>query len=579
MMREGNSGEETVLVDPAEKGKSNAAAVSILKISMDGSLLAYGIRHGGGDSQSVEFLDVDRNRILPDRLPVGFGPGLVFSSDGQGFYYSHEISGCSRPHYRAAYWHRFGTTLEEDTEIFFAGEHPNLHVALCGSFTGRLISYLVYESKNSRPFRLYIQDTRSDKAPRKILEGADSVFAPFFVYDTLVALTDWKSPNRRIVAVDPGHPDRNYWRDVVPESGLRIKDFAAVGEFVCVGYVENLSSRIEVFDLSSRHYATVPAPPQGTIRLLPRPIQNDTLFYHFSSFDQPPTIFSYHIPSREQKVWAKSAVMFDPSSFEINQISYQSKDGTSVPMFLVARKGQRSTEPLPTFLTGYGGFGITLTPQFNAYSTFLIEHGFLFAIANLRGGGEFGEGWHRAGKRHNRQNAIDDFIAAAEWLLENEYSTPGKIAIGGGSNGGLLVGAALTQRPDLFRAVVCLGPLLDMLRYHLFDFANACIDEYGTSEIEDDFRHLVAYSPYHCVQEQVPYPAVLLISGDADTRCNPMHVRKMAARLQAATSSGRPILLDYKSTWGHSPSQPLTGRIEALTDRLAFICHEVGLTI
>ena len=285
------------------------------------------------------------------------------------------------------------------------------------------------------------------------------------------------------------------------------------------------------------------------------------------------------MPSGEQREWAKSSVKFDPSFFEIEHVRYKSKDGTSVPMFLVARRERRTSKALPTFLTGYGGFGNSQAPQFNAYSNFLIEHGFLFAVANLRGGSEFGEEWHRAGRRHNRQNAFDDFIAAAEWLLENGYAARGRIAIGGGSNAGLLVAAALTQRPDLFRAVVCLGPLLDMLRYHLFDFARVYVHEYGTSETEDDFRHILAYSPYHSIEEGVPYPAVLFVSGDADTRCNPMHARKMAARLQAASSSSHPILLDYTPTWGHAPLQPLTRRIEALTDRLAFIFHELGVSV
>lgn len=243
-------------------------------------------------------------------------------------------------------------------------------------------------------------------------------------------------------------------------------------------------------------------------------------------------------------------------------------------MFLVSQKN-RADEPLPTFLTGYGAFGATLTPQFAAYSTVLVEQGFLFAVANLRGGSELGEGWHRAGKRRNRQKAIDDFIAAAEWLVSTEHSIPGRLAIGGGSNAGLLVAAALTQRPDLFRAVVCVGPLNDMLRYHKFDRARTWIEEYGCAENEEDFEFLRKFSPFHGVQDGVAYPAVLLVSGDDDTRCNPMHARKMTARLQAATSSPHPILLDYKPNWGHIAVQPLTNRIDALTNRLAFVFHEL----
>jgi len=235
--------------------------------------------------------------------------------------------------------------------------------------------------------------------------------------------------------------------------------------------------------------------------------------------------------------------------------------------------------PLPTFITGYGGFGSCVTPRFTAFASFLLESGFLFAVPALRGGAELGEQWHLAAKREKRQNSFNDFIAAAEWLVSEGRSEPTRIAIGGGSNAGLLVGAVLTQRPDLFRAAICLGPLLDMTRYHLFDFAAGWAEEYGSPQDEEDFHFLLSYSPYHRVQDGTAYPAVLLISGDADTRCNPMHTRKMAARLQAANTSGHPILLDYKSEWGHVPVQPLSKKVEALTDRLTFICHELDVEL
>jgi len=287
---------------------------------------------------------------------------------------------------------------------------------------------------------------------------------------------------------------------------------------------------------------------------------------------------TYHTTSGKQEIWANQEVPFDSSSVEVNQVSYPSKDGTQIPMFLICQK-ERGSRQLPTFLTGYGGFGASITPQFAAYAAFLIEHGFLFAVANLRGGAEFGRQWHLAGRRHNRQNAIDDFIAAAEWLLSTGHTDLEGLAIGGGSNAGLLVGAALTQRPDLFRAVICLGPLLDMLRYHKFDMAQRWVEEFGSTDDPDDFRALRAYSPYHNVRAGIAYPAAMLITGDADSRCNPMHARKMTAALQAATSSQRTVLLDYRRTWGHVAVQPLTARIEALTDRLAFICQELGVTV
>jgi prolyl oligopeptidase len=303
------------------------------------------------------------------------------------------------------------------------------------------------------------------------------------------------------------------------------------------------------------------------------------LFYSFNSFTHPDAIFSYVAKTGEQTIWSERKAIFDRDSIEVRRIQVPSKDGVQVPMFLVGRKELRPSGEIPTILTGYGGFGKSVTPQFSAFATFLVEHGCLFAVANIRGGSELGEAWREDGRRHKRQNAFDDFVAAAEFLIKTGYTKPEKLAIAGGSNGGLLVGAALTQRPDLFSAVVCLGPLLDMLKYHRFDFAKIWIDEYGSADDSEDFPSLYAYSPYHRVQNGVAYPSVLLVSGDADTRCNPLHARKMAARLQAATVSDKPILLEYRAIRGHMPVLPLPVRIEALTDRLAFLCHQLGVSV
>jgi prolyl oligopeptidase len=311
--------------------------------------------------------------------------------------------------------------------------------------------------------------------------------------------------------------------------------------------------------------------------LLNRTTATDKLFYAYTSISKPTALYCYDARREEAATWSEVNSPVDASAIAVEETIYSSTDGTSVPIFLAARRDLLGSGPLPTFLTGYGGFGSCVTPRFTAFATFLMEQGFLFAVPALRGGSELGEQWHRAGKRENRQNSFNDFVAAAEWLVAQQRSISDRIAIGGGSNAGLLVGAAITQRPDLFRAAICFGPLLDMMRYHLFDFAAGWADEYGSPEDQEDFQTLFAYSPYHRVLDKAAYPAVLLISGDADTRCNPMHARKMAARLQAATSSTRPILLDYKAAWGHTPVQPLSTKIEALTDRIAFVCHELGV--
>jgi prolyl oligopeptidase len=579
VMREGDSCEEIVLVDPAERGEGTATAVNIVKIAQNGSILAYGVRQSGTDSQAVEFLDVSRRQRLPDRLPDSLGPSLVLSSDGLGFYYSHEISGSLRPDYRAVYAHRFGCQAEEDLEIFFGGEDANLHVGVFGSSDGNLLGYLVFRSDHPFAFDLYIQDLASGKPASRVVEQATSVFSPFFVGQELFALTDHKAPRRRIVKIDLDCIGPDNWSDIVPECQQRIEEFAVAGNWICVNYLENGAGGIEACVLNDGRRIRVPCPPNGTASLIHGPLETDTLFYEFSTFDQPTAIFSYHPASREHKLWAQPRVTFDRSSVELRQVHYKSKDGTEVPMYLVARKQRPSSAPLPTLLTGYGGFGYRHTAQFKASSAFLVEHNFILAIANVRGGGELGEEWHLAGKRHNRQNSFDDFIAAAEWLVDNGYTSPEKLAISGGSNAGLLTGAVLTQKPTLFAAVVCSGPLLDMLRYHRFDHADRWIGEYGSADNPGDFPYLLAYSPYHRVRDGVRYPSVMLVSGDADTRCNSMHARKMTARLQAASSSSRPILLNYRPTWGHMPVMPLTLRIDAVTDRLAFICHELDVNL
>jgi prolyl oligopeptidase len=294
---------------------------------------------------------------------------------------------------------------------------------------------------------------------------------------------------------------------------------------------------------------------------------------------EPFEVYCFDAHEEKTSIWKTNNIPANPSHIAVEEFVYPSKDGTLIPLLLAARKDLIRSNSLPTFLTGYGGFGSCVVPRFTGFATFLMEQGFLFAVPALRGGSELGGQWHMAGKREHRQNSFDDFIAAAEWLVSQGLSEPGRIAIGGGSNAGLLVGVAITQRPDLFRAAICLGPLLDMTRYHLFDFAAGWADEYGSPDDERDFHCLLSYSPYHRVQDGADYPAVLVISGDADTRCNPMHARKMAARLQAANRSERPVLLDYKPAWGHTPVQPLSVKTESLTDRLAFICHELRVQI
>jgi prolyl oligopeptidase len=580
VMRDVLSGQETVLVDPAQRGGGSSLAVSIITISVDGRFLAYSVRQGGTDHSSVEILDVDRGVTLPDRLSEGICTGFVFAPDGTGFYYSHRELHDPHPNYRAAFWHRFDSEAPQDREMFFAGEDPQLFLGILECQETKRLAYVVCATGKSPRTSVYLQEMASEPSETRLLvEGIGGRFVPFFVRDQLFAYTDFAAPNFRIVQIDSEHADPANWHDIVPESDNRIQQFAVAGSRIFIARVDRFSMKVDVFGVDGQRKESTAFPACGTIDFLHRTNATEKLFYSHGSISQPTALYCYDPRRHDAVAWSKPNSPVDPSVIAIEETTYPSADGTLVPLFLAARKDLLQCGPLPTFLTGYGGFGSCVTPRFTAFATFLMERGFLFAVPALRGGSELGERWHRAGKRENRQNSFDDFVAAAEWLTEQQRSISGRIAIGGGSNAGLLVGAAVTQRPDLFRAAICLGPLLDMVRYHLFNFAAGWANEYGSPEDQEDFQSLLAYSPYHHVQDGVAYPAVLLISGDADTRCNPMHARKMAARLQSKTSSSRPILLDYKTAWGHTPVQPFSTRIEALTDRLAFICHELGVQV
>jgi prolyl oligopeptidase len=580
VMRDGLFGAETALVDPAQRENGNSLAVSIAAISVDGRFLAYSVRQGGTDHSSLEIFDVERRVVLPDCLPEGICTGIVFAPDASGFYYSHRDPHDPRPNYRAAFWHQFGGERSQDREVFFAGNEPNLSLGILDSREDKRLAFVIHFAGKTPRTAVHLREMSSRPAKaRLVIEEIAGCFVPFFVRGQLLAYTDFAAPNFRIVRIDLAKPEPSHWHDVVAESDKRIQQFAVASDQVFVTRIDRFSTKIEAFGLDGRPSEGIPSPSGGTIDLLNRTNITEKLFYSYTSISKPAAVYCYDTRREDVFTWNEANAPCDSPAIAVAETTYLSSDGTSVPIFLAARKDLLHSGPLPTFLTGYGGFGSCVTPRFTAFATFLMEQGLLVAVPALRGGSELGGQWHRAGKRQNRQNSFNDFVAAAEWLIREQRSASGRVAIGGGSNAGLLIGAAITQRPDLFRAAICLGPLLDMARYHLFDFAAGWADEYGSSEDQEDFRSLIAYSPYHHVLDMAAYPAVLLVSGDADTRCNPMHARKMAARLQAATSSTRPVLLDYKAEWGHTPVQPFSTKVEALTDRLAFVCRELGVHV
>ena len=576
-VRDGADGSDQVLVDPALRGTGPHTAVKPIRVSPDGRFLLYEVKEGGERTGSFELLEIETCRRLAEILPRGYLRGFAFAPDSRGFYYVHEALNCREPQRRAAYKHVLGTSFVGDKEVFFAGEGDKLRLHLVPGPDH--LGFLVLRFGECTLTDFYLWSVEHANEPKLVIQNAQYKFAPLLLKEgRILAFTDRDAPNFRIVEVRQQRDLESEFMDLIPTSESRIQNWTVCGDRIFVSYLRSLETEIDVFDVSANRIGQVPVSRGDTIRLLGSSEDGDELLFEQESFTKPVQICSYRPDNREVTVWAERSVPFDFQEFAHMQVRFPAKDGTPIPMFLVGRREVLKGGPHPAIMTSYGGYGVPMTPQFSVFVAFLMERGCLFALPNIRGGSEFGAEWHEAAKRRRRQVAFDDFIAAAEWLIQTGRSEPRKLAIFGGSNSGLLVGAALTQRPELFRAVVCLVPMLDMLRYHLFDNAHVWKGEFGTAEDPEDFAALLSYSPYHNVREGTSYPAVLIVSGDSDGNCNPIHASKMMARLQAANASGHPIFLNYNRHRGHSPVLPLSERIEALTDRMALLCDQLHVS-
>ncbi len=576
-MREGAGGEDRLLVDPSERGTGKYTAVKPLRVSPDGRLLLYEVKEGGERTGSFELLEIETRKRLSDLLPRGYLRGIAFAPDCKSFYYVHEAVETKRPFYRAAYQHLLGTPASEDREIFFAGEDERIRLILVSD--KKRLAFFVYWFLEKTLTDIYLQPFDGATSPELIFSKIDYSLGLRLMDDKILAITDRNAPNRRIVEIRLRENREHVWINVVSEIDMPISNWLVVGDSIYVSYMKEMIHRIFIFDLSGKKLGEMPIRSDETLRLIDSSSDDDELLIETQSFTEPTGIFRYSAKTNERTLWAKRCIPFDSKEFDYSQDWFMSKGGTRIPVYLVGRRDVLKKSGNPTIMTSYGGYGVSMTPQFSIFVVFLMERGCLFALPNIRGGSEFGVEWHNAAKRRNRQTAFDDFLCAAEWLLKTGRTAQGKLGIFGGSNSGLLVGAALTQRPDLFGAVVCMVPMLDMLRYHLFDNAHVWKEEFGTVEDPEDFAVLAKYSPYHQVRDGVAYPATMIVSGDADRNCNPLHARKMIARLQAANASEHPIFLDYTKFRGHSPVLPLGERVEALTDRMAFLCDQFQLTV
>jgi prolyl oligopeptidase len=541
-------------------------------------LLAYAVRRGGEDKHEIRVLEVASRRELADVLPrAKYYQNVSWRHDLSGFYYSLWTDRESR-----ILFHRLGAGAgqTDDVEVF-RDESASRFLFASVSDDGRYLVITVFHGAGGSRSDVYVKRLDSDGPVVPIVNDIDATFFANYAGDALMLQTNWNAPNWRVIRVDLKTASRDMWQEIIQEDRASLRYFSAIGGKLFAVYLENVLSRVRMFEPDGTFLRNLEVPATGTVQGIGGRWDASTVFFQFSSFDQPTSIYRYEIASGVLQTWWRKNVPASFDQFEVRQVWYSSKDGTRVPMFLFHRRDIELDGARPTLLSGYGGFNAIVTPDFWPQLLVWTEAGGVFAYANLRGGGEFGEEWHRAGRLERKQNVFDDFIAAAEWLIANHYTNPARLAAMGGSNGGLLVGAALTQRPELFRAIFCGAPLLDMIRYHKCMLGPMWISEYGSADDPEQFRYLLAYSPYHNVRPQTEYPAVMFMTGDSDTRVDPMHARKMAAMLQWATTSKpyeRPILLHYRTESGHIAGLAVDAAIDDSADQLAFLFRELGVT-
>ena len=565
-VRKGPSGADEALVDPQPMSADHTVSVALEAVSDDGSLMAYAVRQGGQDEAIPHVFDVNARKDLSDVLPKANYFSVAFAHDNSGLYYARMT-----PQGPRVYYHKMGTDPAGDAVIFGQEYGPEIILQSDLSEDGRyLVLHVLYGASGDRT-DVYVQDLAERRPIVTVVKGISARFFALAAGGRLFIYTNWKAPKGRILTADLKDPAPERWHEIVPEGSAVMENVEPAGGRLAILYTENASSRASLFEPDGKLVREISLPAIGSISGFRGRWGSREVFYRFESFHIPNSIYHYDASTGAAQVWAKPQVPFDSAKYEVKQVWYNSKDGTRVPMFLVYARGTKPTGSIPTLLTGYGGFELSETPVYTTSAAVWIESGGIYASANLRGGSEFGEAWHRGGMLEKKQNVFDDFIAAAEWLIQNHYTQPSKLAIRGGSNGGLLVGAALTQRPDLFGAVICSFPLLDMLRYQKFLVAKFWVPEYGSSDDPAQFKYIYAYSPYQHVKPGVKYPPVLFLTGDSDTRVAPLHARKMTALMQAAASPGRPILLRYDTKAGHTAAEPVSKQVDELTDQLSFL--------
>jgi prolyl oligopeptidase len=575
--------EPQLLLDPNSLSSDGTVALSGLQVSDDGKLMAYSLSASGSDWQEWKVRDVATAKDLSDDLKWVKFSDVSWTRDNKGFFYarydeprSDALKGTN--YYQKLYYHRLGTPQADDVLVY---ERPDQKDWLFSTTTTEDSNYLIITAgEGTDPkTRVYYKDLRLKDAPVvKLLDDFDAAYlfvgneGPRFWFQT-----DLQSPRGRIMEIDISKPDRKNWRTIVPEAKEALQSVSFVDHKFILNYLKDAYTQVRLYDTTGKLVNVVEFPGIGSAEGFSGKPNDKETFYSFVGFTTPPVIYRYDLPTGKSTVFRQPKVDFDPADFETKQVFYQSKDGTKIPMFITHKRGLKLDGSNPTYLYGYGGFDVSMPPAFSVSALVWMEMGGVYAVPNLRGGAEYGEDWHQAGMKLKKQNVFDDFIAAAEWLIANKYTSTPKLAIGGASNGGLLVGAVLTQRPDLFGVALPQVGVMDMLRFQKFTIGWAWVSDYGSSENPEEFKALYAYSPLHNIKPGASYPATLITTADHDDRVWPGHSFKFAATLQAAQAGSAPILIRVETKAGHGAGKPTAKIIEELADRLAFMVRAMDL--
>ncbi len=546
-------------------------------------LLAYGTSSSGSDWQENRIRRIEDGSDYPEVIRWCRFAGIAWRHDNTGFFYNRWPTPGTVPeedqsNYSRVYWHALGTQQEADVLVYERPDDKELSFSPSITDDGAYLVLHVWHGTDAEN-RLYYREVGNDGPFVRLLDEADAMYhmignrGPIFYFHT-----DLDAPRGRVIAIDLRSPEREHWQELIPQQDDVIAFVSMINQQFVVTYMHDAHHQMMIYNLDGSFAHEIPLPTLGSVVEISGEPEDTEMFVSFTSYLFPPTTYHYDFPSSALTLFRRPEINFDPDDYETTQVFYPSKDGTLIPLFLTYKKGLQLDGNNPTLLYGYGGFNVSQTPGFAVSRLLWLEHGGIFALANLRGGNEYGEEWHRAGMLEKKQNVFDDFIAAAEWLIANKYTSTPKLAIYGGSNGGLLVAACMVQRPDLYGAVVCAVPVIDMLRYHKFTIGRYWTGEYGNAEADaDQFKFMYAYSPLHNVKDGVAYPATLILSADTDDRVVPSHAKKFAARLQEANGGANPILLRIETKAGHGLGKPTTKVIEEQTDMYAFLFDRFGM--